>query len=60
MTPFLYTPFADGVPAEFPADHLQGPLFPDIGDARLLKRALAEHFPAERASASTISHQRCF
>ncbi len=30
--PHLYTPFLDGVPPEFPADHVHGPLFPDLDD----------------------------
>jgi len=30
--PHLYTAYWDGVPAELPADHLHGPLFPDLDD----------------------------
>jgi len=28
----LYTTFSDGVPPEFPPDHVHGPLFPDLDD----------------------------
>src|SRR5690242_10166130 len=30
--PHLYTAYADGAPAEQPADRLHGPLFPDLDD----------------------------
>jgi Xaa-Pro aminopeptidase len=30
--PHLFTPFSDGAPPELPADHLHGPLFPDLED----------------------------
>jgi Xaa-Pro aminopeptidase len=30
--PHLYTAYWDGVPAELPADHVHGPLFPDLDD----------------------------
>jgi Xaa-Pro aminopeptidase len=43
--PHLYTLFADGAPAEFPGDHLHGPLFPDLDDGiEMIAKALAEHF----------------
>jgi len=43
--PHLYTAFADGAPADLPADHLHGPLFPDLEDGiDLFEKALAEHF----------------
>src|SRR5689334_6858627 len=43
--PYLYTPFADGAPAEFPDDHLHGPLFPDLDDGiDAFANELSEHF----------------
>jgi len=43
--PHLYTPFADGVPAELPEDHLHGPLFPDLDDGiDAFAKELTEHF----------------
>jgi Xaa-Pro dipeptidase len=45
--PHLYTPFWDGVPAELPADHRHGPLFPDLDDGiGHFVDALHGHFPA--------------
>jgi Xaa-Pro aminopeptidase len=44
--PHLYTAFWDGVPGEFPADHLHGPLFPDLNDGiDHFVQALNGHFP---------------
>jgi Xaa-Pro aminopeptidase len=43
----LYTPFGDGVPPEFPADHVHRPLFPDLDDGiSELSDALSGYFPA--------------
>jgi len=43
--PHLYTAFWDGVPDEFPADHLHGPLFPDLDDGiEHFVHALNGHF----------------
>jgi Xaa-Pro dipeptidase len=45
--PHLYTLFDDGAPAELPADHLHGPLFPDLDDGiQTFAAELAEHFPS--------------
>jgi Xaa-Pro dipeptidase len=45
--PHLYTPFLDGVPPEFPADHVHGPLFPDLDDGIFdFVEALNGYFPA--------------
>jgi len=45
--PHLYTPFADGVPAELPDDYLHGPLFPDLDDGiDAFAKELTEHFSA--------------
>ena len=45
--PHLYTPYADGVPPEFPEAHLHGPLFPDLDDGiGQLAAVLAETFSA--------------
>ncbi len=45
--PHLYTPFLDGVPPEFPADHVHGPLFPDLDDGiHEFVDALNGYFPA--------------
>jgi Xaa-Pro aminopeptidase len=44
--PHLYTAFWDGVPAEMPADHVHGPLFPDLDDGfDHFVEALQSHFP---------------
>jgi Xaa-Pro dipeptidase len=43
--PHLYSMYVDGVPAEFPDDHLHGPLFPDL-DGERFAGVLAEHFCA--------------
>jgi Xaa-Pro dipeptidase len=43
--PHLYTAFWDGVPAELPADHVHGPLFPDLDDGFVdFVEALNGHF----------------
>lgn len=43
--PHLYTLFADGVPADLPADHVHGPLFPDLDDGiEKFAKALVDHF----------------
>jgi Xaa-Pro dipeptidase len=45
--PHLYTHFADGAPAELPADHLHGPVFPDLDDGiDAFAAALGERFAA--------------
>jgi len=45
--PHLYTPYADGVPPEFPEAHLHGPLFPDLDDGiGQFAAVLAETFSA--------------
>jgi Xaa-Pro dipeptidase len=45
--PHLYTLYGDGVPADLPADHLHGPLFPDLDDGiEAFAKALAGHFGA--------------
>jgi Xaa-Pro dipeptidase len=45
--PHLYTIYVDGVPADLPADHLHGPLFPDLDDGlHEFANALAGHFAA--------------
>ena len=45
--PYLYTPFLDGVPPEFPADHVHGPLFPDLDDGiHEFVDALNGYFPS--------------
>ena len=47
--PHLYTPFLDGVPPEFPADHVHGPLFPDLDDGiHEFVDALNGYFPVRR------------
>jgi Xaa-Pro aminopeptidase len=47
QAPHLYTLFVDGAPPELPADHLHGPLFPDLDDGiELFAKALADHFPS--------------
>jgi Xaa-Pro aminopeptidase len=44
-SPHLYTAFWDGVPAELPADHVHGPLFPDLDDGFAhFVEALNSHF----------------
>jgi len=43
--PHIYTPFADGAPAELPDDRLHGPLFPDLDDGiDGFANELTEHF----------------
>lgn len=43
--PHVYTLHADGVPEELPADHLHGPLFPDLDDGMdHFAAALGAHF----------------
>jgi Xaa-Pro dipeptidase len=43
--PHLYTLYTDGVPADFPVDHLHGPLFPDLDDGiDVFAKALSDHF----------------
>jgi Xaa-Pro aminopeptidase len=45
--PHLYTPYWDGAPADLPADHIHGPLFPDLADGiDKMGSALSEHFAA--------------
>jgi Xaa-Pro dipeptidase len=45
--PHIYTPYWDGVPSELPADHVHGPLFPDLDDGiTAFAEALHGHFPA--------------
>ena len=45
--PHLYTLYGDGAPAELPADHLHGPLFPDLDDGiDAFAKALADLFPS--------------
>ena len=45
--PHLYTPYLDGVPPEFPADHVHGPLFPDLDDGiHEFVDALNGYFPS--------------
>lgn len=46
--PHLYTPYLDGVPPELPADHVHGPLFPDLDDGIFdFVEALNGYFPAD-------------
>jgi Xaa-Pro dipeptidase len=41
--PHLFTPYPEGVPHELPADHVHGPLYPDLDEgAAVLARALAD------------------
>jgi Xaa-Pro aminopeptidase len=56
--PHLYTLFADGVPADLPADHLHGPLFPDLDDGiETFAKALADHFrPGARVGVDDQTH----
>lgn len=43
--PHLCTPYPEGAPPELPADHLHGPVFPDLDDgAQLLAGLLGEAF----------------
>jgi Xaa-Pro dipeptidase len=45
--PHIYTPYWDGVPSELPADHVHGPLFPDLDDGiTAFAEALHGHFAA--------------
>jgi Xaa-Pro aminopeptidase len=45
--PHLYTLYTDGVPTDFPDDHLHGPLFPDLDEGMpLFSAVLSEHFAA--------------
>jgi len=45
--PHVYTAARDGLPPEFPQDHVHGPLFPDLDDGgEEFVEALADHFPA--------------
>lgn len=44
--PHVYAAFPEVVPGELPADHLHGPLFPDLDESgEELRRALSSHFP---------------
>ena len=54
--PHLYTIYGDGVPDDLPADHVHGPLFPDLDDGiELFAAAIADHFaPGARIG---IDHQ---
>ncbi|HEY2430057.1 MAG TPA: Xaa-Pro peptidase family protein [Acidimicrobiales bacterium] len=46
-TPHLFTPYPEGAPPELPADHLHGPLYPDLDDgAPAVAAAVAELFGA--------------
>jgi Xaa-Pro aminopeptidase len=48
VAPHLYTLMVDGVPAEFPVDHLHTALFPEFDDGMdQFARALAEHFSTD-------------
>ena len=38
--PHVFTPYAEGAPEELPADHLHGPLYPDLDDAPLATRSI--------------------
>ena len=51
-TPHLYTAFLDGVPTDYPHDHVHPPLFPTLaGGAARLGRVLAEYFSSDAALA---------
>lgn len=56
--PHLYTLYADGAPADLPADHLHGPLFPDLDDGiATFAKALADHFrPGARVGVDDQTH----
>jgi Xaa-Pro aminopeptidase len=56
--PHLYTACPDGAPAELPADHLHGPLFPDLDDGfDAFARELAGHFaPGARIGVDDQTH----
>jgi Xaa-Pro dipeptidase len=56
--PHLYTTFWDGVPAEFPSDHVHGPLFPDLEDGiGHFTDALDGHFsPGARVGVDEQTH----
>ena len=57
-SPHLYTAFWDGVPAELPADHVHGPLFPDLDDGITeFVEALKGHFsPGARLGVDEQTH----
>lgn len=54
--PHLYTNYTDGVPEDLQADHVHGPLFPDLDDGiAFFAAAVSEHFaPGARIG---IDHQ---
>ncbi len=54
--PHLYTIYTDGVPDDLPADHVHGPLFPDLDDGvEQFAAAISSHFgPRARIG---IDHQ---
>jgi Xaa-Pro dipeptidase len=56
--PHIYTAYIDGVPPEFPADHVHGPLFPDLDDGIVeLAEALHGHFaPGARLGVDEQTH----
>jgi Xaa-Pro dipeptidase len=56
--PHLYTLYVDGAPTDLPADHLHGPLFPDLDDGiEAFAKALTEHFrPGARVGVDDQTH----
>ena len=56
--PHVYTTYWDGVPAELPADHVHGPLFPDLDDGIThFAEALHGHFvPGSRLGVDEQTH----
>jgi Xaa-Pro dipeptidase len=56
--PHLFTPYPDGAPPELPADHLHGPLYPDLPDGgSRVAAALAGLFePGARIALDELPH----
>lgn len=56
--PHLFTPYPDGVPADFPAGHLHEAVFPDQDDgAEMLAAAVAEHVrPGATIACDDMTH----
>jgi Xaa-Pro dipeptidase len=54
--PHVYTAAGDGLPPEWPPDHVHGPLFPDLDDGvDDFLGALSDHFPS--GSRLAVDHQ---
>ena len=56
--PHLFTPYPEGAPAEIPAEHLHGPLYPDLDDGvGAVATVLAELFDgAARLAVDEVTH----